>query len=292
MKLFGYIFQIFAIVSICLLSSCGGNTAETDKIRLQNEEYVAQAKKDSLYIQSVTNEMNELYVNLDSMRAREERIRQVSARMRSGSVSGAEGGLSIDQSFAEMEKFNAENQRKIASLQAQLKKATKENSLVKKMVDELQKTIGDKDKYIGDLQVQIGSLQQEVEGWKTKYATTETEKTIVTEELTQTKDVMSTVFYAIGTKKELSERGIIDKRGMFGNIKELNENLNDDNFTKVDMRTVSEIPIGKYKAKKVEIIPERPANSFTLEENDGNLTLKITNPQSFWKNKYVAVIIK
>lgn len=286
------IFKVLAFVSVCALASCSGNTAETDKLRLQNEELTAQARKDSLYVQSITNEMNELYVNLDSMRAREERIRQMSSRMRAGSVSGAEGGLNIDQSFAEMEKLNAENQRKIASLQSQLKKATKENALVKKMVDELQKTIGDKDKYIGDLQVQISGLQQEVEGWKSKYATTETEKTQVTEKLTQTEDVMSAVFYAIGTKKELSERGIIDKRGLFGNIKELNENLTDENFTKIDMRTVSEIPVGQYKAKRIEIVPERPASSFSLEENGGNVTLKITNAQAFWKNKYVAIIVK
>jgi chromosome segregation ATPase len=269
-----------------------GNNAETDKLRQENEELAAQNRKDSLYIQSITNEMNELYVNLDSMRAREERIRQMSARMRSGSVGGQEGGLSIDQSFAEMEKLNAENQRKIASLQAQLKKAGKENALVKKMVEELQKTVADKDKYIGDLQIQISDLQQEVEGWKSKYAATEQEKTQVKEELTQTQDVMSTVYYAIGTKRELSDRGIIDKRGLFGNIKELNENLDDEKFTKIDMRTISEIPIGKYKAKRIELLPERPANSFSLEENGENVTLKITNPQVFWKSKYVAIVVK
>lgn len=291
MKLIKHIFQIAAIASIGLLASCGNN-AEVEKLKQTNEELSAQGRKDSLYIQSITNEMNELYVNLDSMRAREERIRQMSSRLRAGSVSGAEGGLTIDQSFAEMEKLNAENQRKIASLQAQLKKAGKENALISKMVEELQKSVADKDKYIGDLQIQIGDLQQEVEGWKTKYATTTEEKEKVTQELTQTKDVMSTVYYAIGTKKELSDRGVIDKRGLFGNIKELNENLDDGKFTKIDMRTVTEIPVGQYKAKKVEILPERPANSFSLEENGGNLTLKITNPDIFWRNKYVAIVVK
>lgn len=284
-----YTFLVLLVGSI--LAGCGNN-AETDKLRLQNEELLAQARKDSLYIQSITNEMNELYVNLDSMRAREERIRQMSARMRAGSISGREGGLSIDESFAEMEKLNAENQRKIASLQAQLKKAGTENALIRKMVEELQKTIADKDKYINDLQIQISDLQQEVEGWKSKYAATEVEKTQVKEELVQTQDVMSTVFYTIGSKKELADRGVIDKRGLFGNIKELNENLDDDKFTKIDMRTVSEIPLGKYKVKRIELLPERPTNSFVLEESGENVTLRIINPQVFWKNKYLAVVVK
>ncbi|SFF49726.1 Cbp1 family collagen-binding glycoprotein adhesin [Thermoflexibacter ruber] len=291
MKSLKHFYTFLALLVVIILAGCGNN-AETDKLRLQNEELLAQARKDSLYIQSITNEMNELYVNLDSMRAREERIRQMSARMRAGSVSGREGGLSIDESFAEMEKLNAENQRKIASLQAQLKKAGTENALIKKMVEELQKTIADKDKYINDLQIQISDLQQEVEGWKSKYAATEVEKTQVKEELVQTQDVMNTVFYTIGTKKELADRGVIDKRGLFGNIKELNESLDDDKFTKIDMRTVSEIPLGKYKVKRIELLPERPANSFVLEESGENVTLKITNPQVFWKNKYLAVVVK
>lgn len=292
MKSIKHFYTLLALLVGIIVAGCGNNNAETEKLRLQNEELLAQARKDSLYIQSITNEMNELYVNLDSMRAREERIRQMSARMRAGSVSGREGGLSIDESFAEMEKLNAENQRKIASLQAQLKKAGTENALIKKMVEELQKTIADKDKYINDLQIQIADLQQEVEGWKSKYAATEIEKTQVKEELIQTQDVMNTVFYAIGSKKELADRGIIDKRGLFGNIKELNENLDDDKFTKIDMRTVSEIPLGKYKAKRIELLPERPSNSFVLEESGENVTLKITNPQVFWKNKYLAVVVK
>lgn len=291
MKSLKHFYTFLALFVVIILAGCGNN-AETDKLRLQNEELLAQARKDSLYIQSITNEMNELYVNLDSMRAREERIRQMSARMRAGSVSGREGGLSIDESFAEMEKLNAENQRKIASLQAQLKKAGTENALIRKMVEELQKTIADKDKYINDLQIQISDLQQEVEGWKSKYAATEVEKTQVKEELVQTQDVMNTVFYTIGTKKELADRGVIDKRGLFGNIKELNESLDDDKFTKIDMRTVSEIPLGKYKVKRIELLPERPANSFVLEESGENVTLKITNPQVFWKNKYLAVVVK
>ncbi len=291
MKSIKHFYKLITLLVGIIVAGCGNN-AEIDKLRLQNEELLAQSRKDSLYIQSITNEMNELYVNLDSMRAREERIRQISARLRAGSISGREGGLTIDESFAEMEKLNAENQRKIASLQAQLKKAGTENALIKKMVEELQKTIADKDKYINDLQIQIADLQQEVEGWKSKYAATEVEKAQVKEELTQTQDVMSAVFYTIGSKRELADRGVIDKRGLFGNIKELNENLDDSKFTKIDMRTVSEIPIGKYKVKRIELIPERPTNSFTLEENGENVTLKVTNPQVFWKNKYLAIVVK
>jgi len=291
MKSIKHFYTLLTLLTGIIAAGCGNN-AETDKLRLQNEELLAQARKDSLYIQSITNEMNELYVNLDSMRAREERIRQMSARLRAGSISGREGGPTIDESFAEMEKLNAENQRKIASLQAQLKKAGTENALIKKMVEELQKTIADKDKYINDLQIQIADLQQEVEGWKSKYAATEVEKAQVKEELIQTQDVMSTVFYTIGNKRELVDRGVIDKRGLFGNIKELNENLDDSKFTKIDMRTVSEIPIGKYKIKRIELLPERPMNSFTLEENGENVTLKVTNPQVFWKNKYLAIVVK
>ena len=214
------------------------------------------------------------------------------SKMKGGQVSGAEGSVTIDESFAEMEKIMAENNRKIASLQGQLKKMDKENGFLKKTIDQLNATIKDKDAYILDLQAQIGSLQNEVEGLKSKFAISEQEKEQVKQELTTTKDEMNAVYYAIGTRRELEERGVIDAKGLFNRNKDLNANIDESKFTKIDSRTESEIAVGNYKAKKIELVPTRPNSCYTLEENGGNVTLKITDAKTFWKNKFVAIVVK
>jgi chromosome segregation ATPase len=284
---------ILGTLIITALAACSGSGgAEYDKLKQENEELLAKIRKDSLYIAGLNSEMDELYANLDTMRAREERIRQAAAKMRSGSMSGREGSLTIDQSFAELERLNKENQQKIAQLQNKLAKAGKENAFLQKMVDELQKSIQDKDAQIKDLQLTIASLQEEVTGLKSQYAAKAEEQERTQASLIETQNELYSVFYAIGTRKELESRGVIDAKGLFNRNKDLNSNIDESKFTKLDSRTTTEIEIGNYKAKRVELVPERSSSSYQLVESGNSVTLKITDPKSFWKTKFVAIVVK
>lgn len=278
---------------ILLLAACSGaDSGEYEKLKQENEELIAKIRKDSLYIAGLNAEMDELYANLDTMRAREERIRQAAARMRAGSMSGQEGSLTIDQSFAELERLNKENQAKIAQLQSKLAKAGRENAMLQKMVDELQKTIQDKEAQIKDLQSTIAALQDEVAGLKSQYAAKAEEQERTQAALVETQNELYSVFYAIGTRKELESRGIIDAKGLFNRNKDLNANIDESKFTKLDSRTTTEIQIGNYRARRVELVPERSASSYQLVESGNELTLKITDPRTFWKTKFVAIVVR
>lgn len=284
---------VLGTLMIAALTACsGGGSGEYDKLKQENEELVAKVRKDSLYIAGLNSEMDELYANLDTMRAREERIRQAAAKMRAGSMSGSEGSLTIDQSFAELDRLNKENQQKIAQLQGKLSKAGKENAFLQKMVDELQKSIQDKDVQIKDLQGTIAALQEEVTGLKSQYAAKAEEQERTQTALVETQNELYSVFYAIGTRKELESRGVIDAKGLFNKNKDLNSNVDESKFTQLDSRTATEIEIGNYKAKRVELVPARSGSSYQLVESGNAVTLKITDPKTFWKTKFVAIVVK
>jgi chromosome segregation ATPase len=285
-------FAVGSLIIAALVACSEGGSAEYEKLKQENEELIAKIRKDSLYIAGLNSEMDELYANLDTMRAREERIRQAAAKMRAGSMSGREGSLTIDQSFAELERLNKENQQKIAQLQSKLSKAGKENAFLQKMVDELQKSIQDKDNQIKDLQVTIASLQEEVAGLKSQYAAKAEEQERTQAALVETQNELYSVFYAIGTRKELETRGVIDAKGLFNKNKDLNANIDESKFTKLDSRTATEIEIGNYKAKRVELVPARSTSSYQLVESGNSVTLKITDPKTFWKTKFVAIVVK
>ncbi|MCS6969266.1 MAG: hypothetical protein RMJ44_11580 [Cytophagales bacterium] len=276
-----------------LLTACSNvDSAEYEKLKRENEELVAKIRKDSLYIAGLNKEMDELYANLDTMRAREERIRQTIAKMQTGNMSGREGSLTIDQSFEELERINKENKAKIAQLQNKLAAAGKENAMLKKMIDELQKTIQDKDAQIKDLQATIAALQDEIAGLKSRYAAEVEERERTQAALVETQAELYSAFYAIGTRRELEQRGIIDVRGLFKQNRDLSANIDESKFTRIDSRTTNEILIGNYRAKRVELVPEKPASSYQLVESGNQLILKITDPQSFWRTRFVAIIVK
>ena len=69
------------------------------------------------------------------------------------------------------------------------------------------------------------------------------------------------------------------------------ENVNKDYFTEIDIRTTKEI---KLYSKSADVLTSHPAGSYAMEEDDkGQLTLKITNPEQFWSiSKYLVIQVK
>ena len=97
----------------------------------------------------------------------------------------------------------------------------------------------------------------------------------------------NTVYYAIGTNKELKKNGLLEKK-FLGQTKVLKGDFNESYFTKADKRSLSVIPTG---SKKVKVWTNMPSDSYTIEENaDKTKTIKITNPQTFWSLSPYLVI--
>jgi len=106
---------------------------------------------------------------------------------------------------------------------------------------------------------------------------------------------LNTYYFTEGTYEELKEKGVIEKEGWVpfkGKVVELNENLPTENFTAIDKREMTSIPI---HAKKAAIISEHPEGTYEFERNEEGLiaSLQIKNPDEFWKiSKYLVVEVK
>ena len=285
-----YVAMLPIVIGSFFMTSCDNGKEKISQLSQQNEELSAANKKDSLYIASMNSEMDELYANLDSMRAREERIRQATDKLRSKTMGGKEGSVTLDESFAQLEKLLAQNKQKISSLQKKLAESDKKNGTLQKMVDELEKQMTAKDDQIVGLKNQVADLSKTVEDLKLEKTQITTAKENTEKELTATTDALNAVFYAAGSKKDLEKKGLIDTRGLFKKLDGLAAGASEDAFVKGDKRYLREINAGQAKAKNVELLPKR--DGFELVEANGEVIIKITDADKFWKNKYVAIVIK
>ena len=114
--------------------------------------------------------------------------------------------------------------------------------------------------------------------------------------LTSVNDDLNTVHYAVGSYKDLKERGLVSKEGgflMFGRTIDLNESASNDEFIETDIRQLERLPL---EAEKVKLITEHPADSYVIvqDENEENIKyLQITDPKKFWKvSKYLVISTK
>ena len=102
-------------------------------------------------------------------------------------------------------------------------------------------------------------------------------------------------YYAVGTRDDLLERGIIDQRGGFLRIgrKTHIDQLDAGNFTAATVE-IDMIFIGQ-DLKKMQILTNHRTNTalFHFEKRDGGIYLMIEKPEQFWKiSRYLIVEVK
>ena len=278
--------------SIVFISSCDKGPSENEKkLAMEVEDLRRAREKDSLYQADLQQEMNVIYVRLDSMRQVEDKIRRLTSDMRGGDIDPSTGGMSIDEGMQQIERQMQANRAKVAELERKLKESGQQNSVLANTIAMLKRSIEDKDAEITQMRGQIAQLETEVEGWKSRYSGKIDELDSTNVVLEDTRTMANTAYYVVGTEKELKDKNIIinDKKGFEP------DGRTKSNFTAIDIRTTNSIVIGStndVKAKKVKLLPLRPSNSYRIEERGGNVYLEITNSEKFWESKYLAILSK
>lgn len=86
----------------------------------------------------------------------------------------------------------------------------------------------------------------------------------------------------------MKAQNILSKKGLFSKTKVLQDGFNKDYFITIDIREVTEIPLFASKAK---LQSNHPDGSYEfIKDEDGNMTLKISDPKTFWSlSRYLVI---
>lgn len=169
---------------------------------------------------------------------------------------------------------------------------------------------------VSHFQTTVDGLNSMVESQKNTIATLEADLTstrqqvtVLAEEkavLTDTVSAVTTrenqVFYVIGTRAELAERGLIKEEGgtrwliftRTGEVLKPAENLDPAAFTAVDRRSLSEIPLPDPEAQYRLITNQNIAFSNITPEAKGKVkgALQITSPERFWGQSRFLILVQ
>lgn len=281
------LFCVAVVVSVLLLPSCGnGRTqlvVESDRQRDSLERIVAA--KDSL-INAVFADINAITENLARIKSRENLI----------TVSEEEGTRrpveEINNDIDAIGRLLAENREKINSLRhtaAQLRKANLR-------IEGLEKMIADLNGQLAERQSEIEQLRDELSLKDTRVAElTETvaEQSAEVEQLSgrnlELENRLNTVYYIVGSEKELCDAQIINKQGFIGRTLTVGEHGSLESFTQADSRLLSEIPVGH---RKVTVVTNHPEGSYELvtDADKRVVSLWIVDPVRFWESSKVLIV--
>lgn len=101
---------------------------------------------------------------------------------------------------------------------------------------------------------------------------------------------MNEVFYIIGTKDELIDKGVLTQTGKLFKRSSLDfSNINRSSLIRVDKRTTTSI---KITGKSPKILSESPKSSYNLEKNENGFELQIIDPEKFWSSNNRILVIQ
>jgi predicted nucleic acid-binding Zn-ribbon protein len=251
-------------------------------------------QKDSV-VNDMENTFNEIETNLKFIKEKRNQVSMVQS----------EGGKNRKQLLVAdvklMDTMLEESEKKIAELEAKLRNSGMNVKAYEKRLQALNETIESQNTEIAALKKDIESKNVNIAELGTKVqnlnaniqqqADTISYKQKVIVDKT---DKLNTAHFALGTFKELKEKGILSREGSIlgvGGGKAIQDNFDSKYFTDLDIRKTKTIPLN---SKKAVLISEHPSSSYKMIEENGQIAyLEIENPEEFWRiSKYAVIQVK
>lgn len=245
---------------------------------------IESAKKDSTITEYVKS-MNDIQDNLDKIKTAE--------KMLSVNAENVKGRPNAVQDIKNINNLLLKYHKEIYALENKLKAIDVKNKEVDRMQTHLAEELAEKDSGITVLQKRLAgtndSLKMVMQQFNDSLVVINNQKGTISEMTNE----MHTVYYTVGTMKDLKKTGVVSKEGGFagiGRTTAMNQDVNNGNFVKGDMTQITVIPLNKRFEK---IITTHPTGSYTVTNNSKNDSLIIKDQTAFWsKSKYLIVAVK
>jgi DNA repair exonuclease SbcCD ATPase subunit len=271
---------LFIGIGALLLSSCSGYQKQIDEDSVKIAELTSDYEEATTFNDSLMLLMGDIYTGLDSINAQEGILYNM------GQGESVDRREEIRHNLSAIKARLAANKQLLAQMEAKVKATGSENSVQAKTILQLRKHIEQQDEKIAQLESDLSSARGQIESLNTTVAETQEQvkaETAAKEEAqaqaTEAENAANVVYYAIGTNKELKQKGLLEKK-FLGATKILKGDFDASYFVKADKRTLKSIPTN---SSKVKIWTNMPEGSYRIVgEKDGPKSIEIVNPTKFW----------
>ena len=285
--LYALIAAIVVLVGLAVALLIGYQRKSTDYANLKTAEETSRAGYAEAF-----NAITEIQDSLNAISAGDSTVRMLSA--------GAQSELKVTeamrrQALERVALLNASLQRnkeRIRRLEAGLKKSGLQVASLERMISDLKEQTLQKETYIAQLAGQVDSLHTTVAALQTTVQQDQETIKARDESLEQRRSELATVYYVVGSKKELSTLGFIAAKGGIlglGKTVEATGRYNESYFTSMDTDRESIVPTS---AAKAQVVSAQPPASYELKTVGGQLELHILDAKEFRKVKHLVIMTK
>jgi len=269
-------------------------TQEYRDLARANDSLATQVSSRDQQIEEFVNSVNEIENNLAAIDKNQLAITDLK---KEGEVKQKDR---INEIIKGIDAYVVENRQKLDRLEKQLKTSRNKSASLTKLVAQLKQSIAEKEQQVNELLATITVLEGERDTLRStitrkdaEIAQKDTELASRQQAIEERETNLNTAFYKIGSRKELLTAGIIQKSGGVlgaGRTYKLSPKMVTTDFTSINIKNVAEIEMGN--TDKRNVLSTHPSESYYFVKTDGQVLLKIVDPQKFWSvSKYLVVEI-
>lgn len=197
-----------------------------------------------------------------------------------------------------------ENEKRLASTSERLRKLSAGNKELTAQIAAYDSMVVGYKRIMDDQRTQIAVLTNNVDALQKKNQMLADENTHLTSRVGEMTTFANTVYYVLGTKKELMEKGVVSEVGgsrvlgigwRTGETLVPGTNLNETLFTRSSKQEVTEIALPDPTKKYRLVSPQNVNSLVTKPGKDGKFTgtsIKIADPESFWAPSRYLILVE
>ena len=288
------------ITLVCIVGFGCQNSPDTEKklsdLQTQNRQLSTEIVSRDEYIETITQAVSAVYSNLETVRDKEKLLLHQTNEMESKKkLTNQEVRLNLLNQVALIDSDLIHNTKIVASLQAKISTYKTQYAGLKSMIANLRQTIADREQSITDLELRIQGLESQISE-KTRLITQRDSVIDKQYDLIDSQQKkLTTGYYIVGRRRDLEDKGIIKNEGGFlwgllGATTVLTNGFSPRHFNPINKYTDTTIHVdGSIN----EIVPKRNAEFYRQLEVDRNhCLLTISEPNNFWQNSYLVIVLE
>jgi chromosome segregation ATPase len=184
------------------------------------------------------------------------------------------------------------NKERIRKLEANLRKSGLKVASLEKMIVTLKQTMIEKEALVAQLTGEVDSLRTSVTGLTTEVQRGQETIRARDQSIEEKRRELATIYYVIGSKKELSTLGFVAAKGGvlgIGRTVGATGRYTDSYFTSLDTDQESVVPTS---AAKVQVVTAQPPASYELKAVGAQMELHILDAREFRKVRHLIIMTK
>lgn len=275
---------------VLILAGACNNKAEQELLTqkaLQDSVEAALAAKNT-EVEMLFQQLNEIEENLSVVTSKYADVSKI--KDKTGEVN-VDTRTKITTQIQDINDLLTEQKQRIDNLNAQLRKQKNTNKELTAFIEKLQARIAEQEEEIQLLTTELQKHKIIIDNLNRNLDELNKKNQDKDERILKIEEEKNAAYYIIGERKELLEKGIINRKGGFLGIGKRSVASSDSelkNYSKIDIRRVPEIQL---PGTKIKILTSHPTESYRLETDKKKPTrLVITNPSLFWqKSKFLVI---